>query len=128
MNIKALGVVALAFAFCAGSAVAQDEAKPKSKSSVRNITGCLTKSGSGDEYKLTTADGSTWELHSDSVKMADHVGHTVTARGVVTNAKLHNMKEDAKSTAVDTGVKKDDSEHGHVKVTSIKMVSESCKQ
>jgi hypothetical protein len=29
--------------------------------------------------------------------------------------------------AKDSGMKKDDSEHGHLKVTAVKMVSESCK-
>jgi len=119
------GVILLGYAGCAS---AQD--KPKSK--VRAITGCLTKAEGGDEYLLTARNGSTWEVHSkDSsgtqVSLSDHVGHTVTATGVVSNAKLHNLKEDAKETAKDTGVTKEDNEHGHLTITSIKMVSESCK-
>jgi outer membrane murein-binding lipoprotein Lpp len=113
---------------CASSAFAQD--KPKSK--VRTITGCLSKAKGADEYLLTGKNGSTWELHSSDnsssqVSLSDHVGHTVTATGVVSNAKLHNLKEDAKETAKDTGATKEDKEHGHLTVTSIKMVSESCK-
>src|ERR1700694_377995 len=82
---------------CGSSAFAQD--KPKSK--VRTITGCLTKAKGGDEYLLTGKNGSTWEVHSSDnsnsrVSLADHVGHTVTATGVVANSKLHNLKEDAK--------------------------------
>jgi hypothetical protein len=112
----------------AGSASAQD--KPKSK--VRTITGCLTKAKGGDEYLLAGKHGSTWEVHSkdssDSrVSLSDHVGHTVTATGVVSNSTMHNLKEDAKDAATDTGVKKDNREHGHLTITSIKMVSESCK-
>jgi hypothetical protein len=112
----------------AGSVSAQD--KPKSK--VRTITGCLTKAEGGDEYLLTGKNGGTWEVHSrdnsnSRVSLSDHVGHTVTATGVVSNSKLHNLKEDAKEAAVDTGVKKDDREHGHLTITSIKMVSESCR-
>jgi hypothetical protein len=111
-----------------GYGLAQD--KPKSK--VRTITGCLTKSKGGDEYLLTGRNGSTWEVHSrdssdSQVSLSDHVGHTVTATGVVSNSKLHNLKEDAKETAKDTGVTKQDKEHGHLTVTSIKMVSESCR-
>jgi hypothetical protein len=49
-------------------------------------------------------------------------------KGVVANAKAHNLKEDAKTAASDTGVKKNDTEHGHLKVTSLKMVSESCRK
>ena len=113
---------------CAASALAQD--KPKSK--VRTITGCLTKAEGGDEYLLTGRNGSTWDVHSkDSsdtqVSLSDHVGHTVTATGVVSNSKLHNLKEDAKETAKDAGATKSDREHGHLTITSIKMVSDSCK-
>ena len=113
---------------CAGSVSAQD--KPKSK--VRTITGCLTKAEGGDEYLLAGKNGSTWEVHSSDnsnsqVSLSDHVGHTVTATGVVSNATLHNLKEDAKDTATDAGVKKDNREHGHLTITAIKMVSESCK-
>ena len=119
---------ALLLSCCASSAFAQD--KPKSK--VRTITGCLSKAKGADEYLLTGKNGSTWELHSSDnsnsqVSLSDHVGHTVTATGVVSNAKLHNLKEDAKETAKDTGVTKDDKEHGHLTITAIKMVSESCK-
>jgi hypothetical protein len=61
------------------------------------------------------------------VDLAEHVGHTVTATGVVSNAKMHNLKEDAKETAKDSGMKKSGAEHGHMKITGVKMVSESCK-
>src|ERR1700739_4634759 len=108
-------------------ALAQDT-DAKSKGDVRSITGCLSKGDSANEYLLTGSDGSTWEVHSNTaVNLADHVGHTLTLKGVVANAKAHNLKEDAKTAATDTGVKKNDSEHGHLKVTSLKMVSESCK-
>ena len=66
-------------------------------------------------------------IHSSKVALSKHVGHTVTVTGVVQNSKMHNMKEDTKNAAVDSGVKKDDSEHGHLKATNLKMVSESCK-
>ena len=110
---------------CAGSALAND--KPKSK--VRTITGCLSKHEGGDEYLLTGKNGSTWELHSSDsrVSLAKHVGESVTATGVVSHQKLHNMKEDAKDTAADTGVKKDNAEHGHLKVTSIHSIGGSCR-
>src|SRR6202030_1125928 len=101
----------------------------KDKADVRDVTGCFSKGDSANEYLLTGTDGSTWEVRSQTaVNLADHVGHTVTLRGVVANAKAHNLKEDAKTAATDTGVKKNDSEHGHLKVTSLKMVSESCSQ
>jgi hypothetical protein len=81
------------------AAFAQDTA-PKSKAEVRAITGCLSKGDSANEYLLTGSDGSRWEVHSNTaVNLANHVGHTVTLKGVVANAKAHNMKEDAKTAA-----------------------------
>jgi hypothetical protein len=99
----------------------------KEKADVREVTGCLSKGDSANEFLLTGNDGSTWEVRSSKVALAEHVGHTVTATGVVSNAAMHNMKEDAKDAAKDSGVAKSDSEHGHLKVTGVKMVSDSCK-
>ena len=98
-----------------------------SKDKVRDVTGCLSKGDSANEFVLTATDGSTWEVKSDKVALADHVGHTVTATGVVSHAKMHNMKEDAKEGAKDSGMTKTDAEHGHLTVTEVKMVSHSCK-
>jgi uncharacterized protein DUF5818 len=94
----------------------------------RTLSGCLQTGDSANEYKLTTAKGGTWELHSDTVKLGDHVGHTVTITGVVSNAKMHGMKEDAKAEAKEHGMDKDSTEHGHMTVTYLKMVSDSCSK
>jgi hypothetical protein len=117
-----LGLVLLSG--CAASSFAKD--KPKAKT--RTITGCLSKGDGSDEFKLTAKDGSTWELRNSGsqVSLTDHVGHMVTVTGQVEHQKMHNLKEDAKETAKDTGVKKEDKEHGHLKVMSIKHVSGSC--
>lgn len=107
---------------------AQDDTSNASKGQVRNVTGCLTKSGGGDEYLLTGTDGSTWEIHeNNSVDLASHVNQTVRVRGAVSNEKAHNMKEDAKDMASDTGATKPKGEHGHLKATDIKKVSGSCQ-
>ena len=99
----------------------------KDKADVRDVTGCLAKGDSAKEFMLTGSDGSTWEVKSSKVALAEHVGHTVTATGVVSNATMHNMKEDAKDTAKDAGMTKKSDEHGHLTVTAVKMVSESCQ-
>lgn len=110
-------------------ALAQDNADGKSKGEVRNIKGCLTKGDGANEYLLTGNDGSTWEVHGNSsVDLASHVGHTVEAKGVVSNTTMHNMKEDAKDAANDSGMKKSNNEHGHLKVTDVRMIAESCQR
>lgn len=98
----------------------------KSKSDVRTITGCLSQGEGSGEFTLTGENGSTWEVRSSRVALAKHVGHTVTLTGVVRNAMAHNMKEDAKDAAADADIKKNNTEHGHLTVTRLKMVSESC--
>jgi len=129
MKKKPVVFLAIFFGLAPCFTFAQDkESTPKPKSEVRTITGCLSKGDSANEFLLTGNDGGTWEVRSKRVTLADHVGHTVTAHGVVSHSKMHNMKEDAKNAAVDSGVKKDDSEHGHLTITSVKMVSESCKK
>ena len=100
----------------------------KEKADIRDVTGCLSKGDSAKEFLLTGTDGSTWEVRSSKVALAEHVGHTVTATGVVSHATMHNLKEDAKDAAKDSGMKKSDSEHGHMKITDVKMVSESCQK
>lgn len=115
------------FAATAGLATAQDTTKTTHKKT-RTLTGCLQTGDSANEYKLTTAKGGTWELHSDSLKLGDHVGHTVTITGVVSNATLHGAKEDAKAEAKEHGVAKHSTEHGHMTVTNLTMVSDSCSK
>ena len=104
------------------------ESSDKGKSDTRTITGCLAQGDNAKEFKLTADDGSTWEVQSSNVSLAEHVGHTISATGVVSNAMAHNMKEDTKDMAHDAGMKKDNKEHGHLKVTDVKMVSDSCSK
>ena len=99
----------------------------KDKGDGRDITGCLMKGDSAGEFLLKGTDGSTWEVRSTKVGLAEHMGHTVTATGVVSNAKLHNMKEDTQEAVKDSGLTEKNKEHGHMKITDLKMVSDSCK-
>jgi hypothetical protein len=127
MKVKtAITVVALiGFISAAGLVAAQDTTETTHKKT-RTLTGCLQKGDDANEYKLTTAKGGTWEIKSDTVKLGDHVAHTVTITGVVSNATLHGVKEDAKEEAKEHGMDKDSTEHGHMAVTHLKMVSDSC--
>ena|SRR5947209_1644701 len=129
MTIKRLLLCLLAASLAALLGFAQDtQETSKSKSNVRTITGCLSQGDNANEFQLTATDGSTWEVRSGAVPLAKHVGHTVAATGVVSHTKIHNLKEDAKGAAADTGVKKNNAEHGHLTVTRVKMVSDSCQK
>jgi Protein of unknown function (DUF5818) len=101
----------------AGGNAAQDKSE-----SVRTLTGCLSAGDKAGEYDLRADDGSTWELNTKTVKLSKHVGHTVTVTGKVWHADMHGAKEKVKDE-----VTPDANEHGHLNVTDVSMVSESCK-
>ena len=129
MNCKMLtGIIALfMLASAAGLAAAQDTTKTTHKKT-RTLTGCLQKGDDANEYNLTTKKGSTWEIKSDSVKLGEHVGHTVTITGVVANATAHGMKEDTKEEMKEHGMDKHATEHGHLTATDLTMVSDTCQK
>src|SRR5438552_247809 len=104
MKLKlAMAFLALSMFATTGLATAKDKDKVTHKKT-RTLTGCLAKGDDANEFNLTTAKGATWEAESDSVKLGDHVGHTVTITGVVSNAAMHGMKEDVKEQAKEHGV------------------------
>jgi hypothetical protein len=115
------------FACTAELVTAQNKTKTTHQKT-RTLSGCLQKGDDADEYALTTAKGGTWEIQSDSLKLGDHVGHSVTITGVVSNAKMHGMKEDAKAEANEHGMGKHSTEHGHMTVTNLTMVSDTCNK
>ena len=129
MNLKIVTAVVALFVFAggAGLATAQDTTKTTHKKT-RTLTGCLQKGEDANEYNFTAKGGGTWEIKSDSVKLDDHIGHTVTVTGVVSHHKEHAMKEDAKSEMKEHGMDKHATEHGHMTVTYLAMVSDSCKK
>ena len=128
MNTK-LAAMALGLLVAAASATTMraQEAEKTTHKKVRTLSGCLQKGDSEKEFKLTDAKGDNWEVKSDAVNLAEHVGHSVKVTGVVSNAAAHGAKEDAKEKAAEHGVG-DAAEHGHLTATSVKMVSESCSK
>ena len=126
-KIAAGFIAVMMFATVVGLATAQNTEKATHKKT-RTLTGCLQKGESANEYNLTIKGGATWEIKSDSVKLEDHVGHTVTVTGVVSHHKEHAMKEDAKAEMKEHGMDKDAKEHGHITVTALTMVSDTCQK
>ena len=127
MKLKIVtGLIALfMFAGAAGLATAQETTKT-THHKTRTLTGCLQKGEGANEYNLAAKDGGTWEINSDSVKLDEHVGHTVKITGVVPNAMAHGMKEDTKEEMKEHGMDKHATEHGHLTVTDLTMVSDTC--
>ena len=127
MKIRIAITVAALFLFTSTAGLASPQTATKTThKKTRTLTGCLQKGDDANEFSLTTAKGGTWEIKSDNVALAEHVGHHVTVTGVVSNAKLHGVKEDVKAEAKEHGMDKHSAEHGHLSVTDLKMLSDSC--
>ena len=123
MKLKsAFNLLAVSCLAAAPVLMAQETTKQDKSAEVRNVTGCLARGDSTGEFKVTASDGSTWEVKSKTVKLSPHVGHTVTVTGEVWNPDMHGAKEKAKET-MDADAK----EHGHLNVSKVEMVSDSCK-
>jgi len=105
------------------TALAQDTTKPTDdQSKTKAVTGCLQKGDQADQFSITGEDGKSWDLRSSTVKLADHVGHQVTVTGSPTReAKAEEKKKEGQ---VEKAAGKE--ELGELRVTSLKMVSQSC--
>lgn len=100
---------------------APQESKEKSAGETKTVTGCLQKGDQPDQFSITAEDGKSWDLRSTTVKLADHVGHQVTVTGSPTReAKAEEKKEGQVEKAAQK------TELGELRVTSLKMVSQSC--
>ena len=111
--LNSLFIGLLSLSLCSGMTFAAQRHKPtdtdKNAGKTVMVTGCLEKGDEAGEYSIKDTDGKAYGLRSKSVKMADHLNHKVTVTGKV----MQNDKEKE--------------EHQHVDVTSLKMVSTSCK-
>src|SRR5947209_9678915 len=103
-----LGMAGVANAKAQDASQADENAKTNRSAKVRKLTGCIGRGATDKDYTLDSANGSSWQIKSDAVELAPHVGQTVTVTGTVDHAKLHAAKEKSKS------VKDADApEHGH---------------
>src|SRR5580704_8226435 len=129
MAIRRLSAFSLGlFLFSAAVLFAQDpmsEKKPdhKAMSSGVTVTGCLQKGDEPKGFMLTGEDGKIWELRGSEVNLSEHAGHRVTITGSSVKAADSTEKKVGESETKEANGK----EHGDLKVSSLKMVSESCQ-
>jgi hypothetical protein len=110
-------------------AAAQEKQEQKSKpaSPSKTVTGCLQKGNEAGEFAITGEDGKTWELSSNKVKLDEHVGHQVTVIGSAhRESKAQEKAEEKKEGQMEKAAGKE--EYGHLRVTDLKMVSETCSK
>src|SRR6266404_8146482 len=70
-------------ALAQGTAPQKQEKKADKSAHTQSVTGCLQKGDEPGEFSITGEDGKTWGLHSNNVKLEEHVGHKVTVTGSV---------------------------------------------
>jgi|HubBroStandDraft_4_1064222.scaffolds.fasta_scaffold36390_2 hypothetical protein len=90
-------------------------------SKTMSVTGCLKQGSDANGYYLMSQDGKMYELWGKN--LGEHMGHTVTVTGM--QAKLSPAMEQKKEAT-------EKSEAGSapvmdLKVSTLKMVSESCQ-
>jgi hypothetical protein len=119
MNNLKMGLGLIAFLVC-GSLLLIGAAQDTSRITRYGVTGCLQEGHDVNKYQLI-AENAKWNLKSDDVRLADHVGHKVKVNGVVSNQPLHGMKEDLKAE-----VGKNPTETGVLTVTNLEVVSDRC--
>jgi hypothetical protein len=97
-------------------------AEAKSASGKTTVTGCLQKGDEADEFSITGEDGKTYGLRSSAVDLSKHLGHKVTVTGTLKAESYEKEKGEREEHE-----KKEAAEAGDIRVTNLKMVSDSCK-
>ena|ERR1700675_2458717 len=103
------------------TAVAQEPQKPASPETT--VTGCLQKGDEPGEVSIIGEDGRSWELHSTAVKLDEHIGHKVNVTGTITR---ESKAEGKKAGQVEKAAGKE--EYGDLRVSGLKMVSDTCSK
>ena len=103
---------------------APDKHMDKTAKGSQTVTGCLQKGDEAGEFSITAEDGKVWGLRSTAVKLADHVGHKVTVAGTATAESKADAQKEKKEGEVEKAAAKE--EYRDLRVTSLKMISDSC--
>ena len=99
----------------------------KTPTASKTVTGCLQKGREPGELSITGEDGKTWDLSSKTVKLDEHVGHQVTVTGSAHHeSKAQEKAEEKKEGQVEKAAGRE--EYGDLRVTDLKMVSETCSK
>jgi hypothetical protein len=112
-------ILALVLALSFGSLTVAGQEKTTGGKAV-TVTGCLQKGDEAGEYSITSEDGKRYGLRSKSVGLSKHVGHKVTVTG--TQMREENEESEKKEAKEPGG-----GEYADLRVTNLKMVSDSCK-
>ncbi len=112
----------------AGALTASAATTPRARAP-ESATGCLQKGDKPNTFKLVGKDGKSWDVMSEKISLAGHVGHTVTLTGDVMHGDMAGMKDTSmskmgmKDTTKMSGA---GMSSGAMNVTAMTMVSATC--
>jgi len=112
----------LVFVFALGAYVTPSASAQKTAGSKTTVTGCLQKGDEAGEYSITGEDGKTYGLRSTTVKLSQHLGHKVSVTGTLRPESAEKEKGEAEEHE-----KNEAAEAGDIRVTQLKMVSDTCQ-
>jgi hypothetical protein len=122
--IRKLGWLLLLLGLNATLLYAAPQMASDKDSAAQTVTGCLQKGTEPVGFFLISTEDKHWELYPNSgVSLADHVGHTVTVTGTVAHRSKAQESKSQPSEKKEIGEK----QHADLQVSSVKMVSDSCK-
>jgi hypothetical protein len=124
LKIAVIAVFAFAFTCSVRSTLtAQEQEKGEQASAAgghsMTVTGCLQKGDETDEYSITE-NGKTYGLRSKNVDLSKHVGHKISVTGT-----MKPESEEGEHAAASE--KNEAKEAGDIRVSDLKMISESCQ-
>ena len=120
VRLLVLIALPLVLAFCLSP---QGVAQTKAASAKTTVTGCLQKGDEANEFSIMGEDGKMYGLRSSAVDLSKHLGHKVSVTGTLKPESYEKEKEESEEHEKKEGK----AEAGDIHVTSLKMVSESCK-
>jgi hypothetical protein len=103
----------------------QESKATKSEKEAKTVSGCLQKGDEPGEFSIQGEDGKVWGLKSSSVKLEEHLGHKVSVTGSASEESKAEEKREKKEGEVEKASKRE--EYGDIRVTNLKMISDSCK-
>lgn len=109
------------------AAPAPAAAHPSQAASSDSVTGCLKKGDKPNTYSVTTQDGKTVWVASQSVSLAGHVGHTVTLSGNTQTESAGAIADTSKMSGMSDSTKMGNMGNSVMQVSKLTMVSTSCK-
>jgi hypothetical protein len=110
----------------------QTQTQKSQKHQTKSVTGCLEQGANGN-FMITAKDGTRYELEPmQGVKLASHVNHEVTVRGMVSPSSGMSGMTGSENTQRENPQSGQRSQSAHnaqtLQVRSVKTISTTCQQ